>query len=107
MPFGAFTSGRHLAFSDTVLNTGAGVQTVEELNGNETKFIPQAIFINSSNDSDEELAGYATVNGWLAGEARTKAKARRIYTRSLQGFAFAGIYSNGTSARGIEVHSGR
>jgi hypothetical protein len=108
MPYAPFTSGRHLDFSDTVLNSGTGTQTVSDINGTSmTKFIPMGIFINSSNDEDEEAAGYATVNCWLAGESSGDAKQRRLYTRSIQPLAVAGIISNGTTGRGIESHTGR
>jgi len=104
MPTGSFTAGRGYEFDDTILGTAGEVQEYTDLvPAGEAKFSPGAVFANSSSDEDEELAGTATIRGWLVGENRTFVKDYTIYTKTIIGLAFAGIYSTGTTARGIKV----
>ena len=114
MPFGAFTAGRHIAFDDDVLAIAGRVQRVSirgqrnaSLNGNMTEFRPAATSCNSSSNQTEETAGYAYIHGWLVGENEEMADTYKIISGIVDGRAFAGIYSNGTTARGIKVYEGK
>jgi hypothetical protein len=106
MPFGSFSAGRHYSFSDSVLGQSGQIQEVRTLVGVEPNFVPTGIHVNSSTDEDEELSGVATVVGWLVGENRTMADTYKVYTKTPVGLAFAGIFSDGTTARGIKSISG-
>jgi hypothetical protein len=103
MPEGAFTAGRALEFSDAILNVAGEVQSYKSLIVGMTNFVPAAIIINESNDQGEEALGYAQINGWLVGENSTMAKTYMIVTKQPIGLAFAVIFSDGTTARGIKV----
>lgn len=106
MPFGSFTAGRHVSFSDTTLGIAGQVQEVKDLEGANITFTPQGVFVNSSSDETEELAGIATIRGWLAGENASMVDDYIVYTKTPVGLAFAAILSTGTTARGIKSVSG-
>jgi hypothetical protein len=107
MPFGSHTIGRAYEFDDTILGEAGSVQTIKDLvDTGKTEFTPQCVYVGTSSDEDEETAGVATINGWLAGENSGMAKSWKVYTKTTVGLAFAGINSTGTTARGIKVGSG-
>lgn len=102
MPVGAITGGRSLTVSDAVLDTGNGYQDYTDLNGNR-QLRPRFIHADRSNDDDEEALGYCVIDGFLVGENETDRKTWRIYTRTPVGLAFARIYSQNTTGRGIKL----
>lgn len=104
MPAGAFTGARSFEFSNTILATGAGVQTYKDIIGDQA-FRPQCLHVNSSVDTDQDDAGWCVIDGYLFGENETFRKLWRIPVRQPVGYAFAAIYSEGTTGRGIRIIS--
>ena len=98
MPHGAFTAARHVDLPD-------GVTTTFWQARKPRSFTPQAVICNMSNVAAEQLAGYAFIRGYLFGENATDTAIYRIDIGRPVGLAFAKIFSNGTSARGIKLLS--
>lgn len=104
MPRGAFTAGRHISYSDTWLNTGAGAIDFKTLATGQD-FRPQAVYCDSSSNVTENTAGYATIRGILFGENDEFVDTYRVDIRRPVGLAFRKIWANGTTARGLKLIS--
>ena len=100
MPAGAFTGGMSFELDDTILDSGAGSQDFRDV-VRPMEFKPQCIHVNRSNDSDQDDAGWCIIDGYLFGENEEFRKLWRVPVRQPVGYAFAVIYSAGTTARGI------
>ena len=98
MPLGTFCAARHFDVPD-----GADANFLT-LRGQEN-FAPQGIICNSSSDAAEQAAGYAFVRGFLIGENAQKTALYRINIGEKVDLAFAQIYANGTTARGLKILS--
>jgi len=104
MPAGAFTGGRALALSDTILAAGTATQDFKTLaDGKEIR--PQATWVNSSSDTDEQAVREATIVGYLFGENETDEQTYVVKTGVAIPLAFRAINANGTTARGIKLIS--
>jgi hypothetical protein len=104
MPAGAFTAARHFSFDDAVLDSGVGVQEFKVMRTGQ-EFKPQCIFVNESNNDNENAAGYARIRGYLFGENESYVDDYIVDVRRPVGLAFRAIYSQGTTARGIKLLS--
>lgn len=100
MPSGAFTGGMSFEVDDAVLDSGSGFQDFRDI-VRPMEFKPQSIHINRSNDSDQDTAGWCVIDGYLFGENEEFRKLWRVPVRQPVGYAFARVYSAGTTARGI------
>lgn len=98
MPRGSFTAARHFNIPD------GQTMDFKQARGQES-FAPQAVMCNSSSDQNEQAAGYAYIDGYLFGENDTHRAIYRIDIGRPVGLAFAKIYAEGTTARGIKLLS--